>query len=769
MEIQLRKILVLCLWGLNFSFTTWADVNIASNKLEGTSSEKFKKLATAQWREWNLKFGLQGETDIHLESLGSTHEFSGKSSGNVIALNPNLEKDDLLRTFRHELAHVFLSQKCSTQTNSDEFLIQEVFAQWITRDYVTLAVKQKDFPFKRSAINYLSQNEYSGDRNKLENAVARLLMVDGKESRYQDYFKNLFKICTKDRSKMSSFFKKINEILKLENLPNKKSVIDFVLVDGLSNKVIKKSGKTETQFPIGSTLKPFLLGTVKKLSQPIYSRSDQSWACPAVPSEGSNRNWEWQEALRKSCNGFFIDHKFNNTDWLDFINTSKNLGIGLVNEDIAPNILQLIGLLNGVKLSLTEMVSIYRYLGVATPYVIDALKETPITGTVSQFGEADWFRKNAIAIKTGSVRSAYGVPLESWMVAIGPSVGKRPSFIAVIHGAGVGTSKLSEELYRRLRGERLLREMAQVQILGLVSPDRIVFLCERGKLLEENALGNVVFLKNKQISGHEAKEDHRYSCPDGKLIAEFPNRKGQKISRKYFGEVLISSIESTRHKGRFTPNHREQKARQGSRFILHTSRENYLKEVIGSEFPRGRSEVLRVLSEMAWKNHQHSPHEGRPVCDTTHCQLFGHGGEIPPTLDKKLSKNIKNNIMSKSDLLEDRWHFFYLGGERKWQKKISKKLIESKLDMINIRKIELRDQDIIITNSKGTENIQCELVRNQLNLLSCPNTAIQDKDSWLFTGNGEGHGKGINLEKANAMAAEGKTAKQIADFFKVSK
>jgi peptidoglycan hydrolase-like amidase len=52
------------------------------------------------------------------------------------------------------------------------------------------------------------------------------------------------------------------------------------------------------------------------------------------------------------------------------------------------------------------------------------------------------------------------------------------------------------------------------------------------------------------------------------------------------------------------------------------------------------------------------------------------------------------------------------------------------------------------------EIVSCEVFRNRLKLLSCPETIHQDvdKSTWVFSGIGEGHGEGISVAKARAQA-----------------
>jgi peptidoglycan hydrolase-like amidase len=57
----------------------------------------------------------------------------------------------------------------------------------------------------------------------------------------------------------------------------------------------------------------------------------------------------------------------------------------------------------------------------------------------------------------------------------------------------------------------------------------------------------------------------------------------------------------------------------------------------------------------------------------------------------------------------------------------------------------------------------CERLRSRLQLPSCP-TGIEARDSrFVFSGVGAGHGLGLDVEKARAQSAAGKSADAILD------
>jgi hypothetical protein len=52
-------------------------------------------------------------------------------------------------------------------------------------------------------------------------------------------------------------------------------------------------------------------------------------------------------------------------------------------------------------------------------------------------------------------------------------------------------------------------------------------------------------------------------------------------------------------------------------------------------------------------------------------------------------------------------------------------------------------------------------VQRALALPSCPASVRHDTDGWRFDGVGEGHGLGLDVERARALSADGRGAEAI--------
>jgi SpoIID/LytB domain protein len=80
-----------------------------------------------------------------------------------------------------------------------------------------------------------------------------------------------------------------------------------------------------------------------------------------------------------------------------------------------------------------------------------------------------------------------------------------------------------------------------------------------------------------------------------------------------------------------------------------------------------------------------------------------------------------------------------------------------------IRSITKEEGQIAMIERDGERHtLPCETFRNGLNLLSCPKTISRLADGgWMFAGEGEGHGQGLQLIQANVLAAQGRSYEEI--------
>lgn len=86
-------------------------------------------------------------------------------------------------------------------------------------------------------------------------------------------------------------------------------------------------------------------------------------------------------------------------------------------------------------------------------------------------------------------------------------------------------------------------------------------------------------------------------------------------------------------------------------------------------------------------------------------------------------------------------------------------------EILDIRRERTRNGELNIHLLYPTseEVVPCEVFRNKLKLLSCPERIRHDsnKGLWTFEGIGEGHGQGLSVEKAQSLAQGGQSALAI--------
>lgn len=115
---------------------------------------------------------------------------------------------------------------------------------------------------------------------------------------------------------------------------------------------------------------------------------------------------------------------------------------------------------------------------------------------------------------------------------------------------------------------------------------------------------------------------------------------------------------------------------------------------------------------------------------------------------------------------------FAIGGERDWSVESSEGEIGRALGLSQaVYSIQrnLNQGTVQVTmgrEGKGVRRVfQCEKFRNLLHLPSCPLVAEHSGATWTFKGRGAGHGFGIDLTRADRMAAEGLSSPQILKSF----
>ena len=210
----------------------------------------------------------------------------------------------------------------------------------------------------------------------------------------------------------------------------------------------------------------------------------------------------------------------------------------------------------------------------------------------------------------------------------------------------------------------------------------------------------------------------------------------------------------------------------GNEVILRTDPETYADAVLSSEAQDLHGESQKALrAAIVWNgihgNHRHP--ETSSLCDSTHCMVFqgqtsGQAGKPPGKTDLPLLK-LLDELAGQKKL---DWLPFSEGGIEKWERQTSfaeLKQLVNEPTILDLRRERTRNGDILIhlLYPESEERVPCEVFRARLKLPSCPESIHSDtaNSAWIFHGIGKGHGQGLSVDKARALAKSGRNAAAI--------
>lgn len=697
---------------------------------------------------------------LQLTSQRNLPGLSARYRSNTIEISERISRHSFIPVLRHELAHAFFEKACGDRSYAMA-LLSEAFSLWAGEHTDPVVRPNQYFTYASAARAWLSERSVSslGQTAKEQEALAKVLFAGGMKDRWDHFFRDLLARCQESSFSIADTAHQFRSVLNQNLRPTIPKKIDFLIVEGYSHLLLNSRGEIARRHPVGSILKPTFFPLVPSLMSNRLSRNSLEWNCPR--RELSQREWTWQEALVKSCNGFFLDFSPSSGPlWEPWSNL-----IRVVSPLVPKTMEERVGLQPKVRLSLKDVIALYQWLHRAAPYVTEVLDDTAVGGTLATAAGSSWFVQEGVSLKTGSVRDMYGTPHHSWIVATGRrDENGDPAYFAALHASGAGTQNLLVEL-RRLIQSSLQHppRRVEVQILGLVPSNTVRLSCAG----EEPMLAKLESDDWKLIPNQSMipQNGARYVCPTGSTELTFPKTATDNVKRKYAGTLRISEPEGLLVASTLPTRPKMAKARRGSRFILETSERDYLVEAILSEFPQGHTELLKALA-LVMKNNVRFPRHGqRPICDTTHCQAFGQGGAVALSLRKRVEAIVKSVTDVDFALVEKRrWLPFSLGGSSPWTVKIGDRAIRRLLGMESpVLSVERRPngQVQVETQSGQAAVISGETFRNQLKLKSFPTQIRKVRNGWLFEGLGEGHGIGLSLLSANAWAGQGASFEMI--------
>ncbi len=641
-----------------------------------------------------------------------------------------LDEQELI-ALRHEIAHQFLWAACPAA--SQDALFHEAFAlatsgemtYWADGPYLSLSQAKQQL-----------ETSPSLDRQSARRALARLLAETSAEYGLAKPQSNhpltrRLKICAGNSrwpGKMTP-----GEIASLQT-PSGNAL---VLLSRHSGEILFAEGDYDWPMPFGSTLKPFFVagaGDLKKAPQLKIDSNRVEWKCTLAPISTMNI----QTALLRSCNGYFLDwaskkHSlFSFGPWQGVL-----LAAGLSSSP--QNAAQAIGLQSNLTISPLGLAEAYRILAQARPEVIEILQKNISSGTLAGIPKAKTLQ--GLAIKTGTVRNAESQPVIGWMVAVDTD------WVLVMAQKNRQPRDFVVEFSRtiiRARNQSGARA-AKVQVFALAEGSIYARCPGNGVLIKSDT--PVLIKKEKHLLNSLLKEGP-IICMGSPWKIKLSHEKKE---REYAG-IFSKSPFLTKMRKKYADGAQGKAllARRGSETIFRTTMRRYAAGVLAAEDSQIVGEPRAALLRIVAQNHDHSRHWPRPVCDTTHCQVF-HGTASPRAGD---ANALEIPISHKKG-----WIPFSKGGNQPWIKTRSRASVEK---ILNLGK---RGQLVSLAFYQGkvifrwTEfsrmepyeeeaHCSCEFFRSALKLPSCPSTGSIGKQDIDFRGTGAGHGMGLDVERA---------------------
>lgn len=338
--------------------------------------------------------------------------------------------------------------------------------------------------------------------------------------------------------------------------------------------------------------------------------------------------------------------------------------------------------------------------------------------------------------KTGTVADARGNPLVGHLMVAWPA--RAPALLAVFRGLGVNGASTLHQASKLLEewSTRYPVEYGRARVRLLPNAPRAAWeVRDECPSFERPALRN----RTQRVS----------TCGQFRIVSNVPGSRPER---------LVSGIVES------SPD--------GGQVVLETDSETYADAVLAAEAQALKGEAARALrAVIVWNGtHGGDRHEdSSSVCDTTHCMVFlGDLPERPPkragATDAKLLRRL-DDYASGARL---NWLPFSKGGDEKWERSIPSgelSALASEPAILDIRRERARGGAVTIhlVYPANEEVLACEPFRNRLKLLSCPDTIRYDAaaNAWIFRGIGQGHGEGLSVERAGALAESGYGAEAI--------
>lgn len=720
----------------------------------GTADATIQKMASEFWfseeQSWKV---LPKDQDLSVEYSLISAKHVARTHGNKIVLNKYTLPEDREFVIKHEVSHIFLSSYCPKVT--DPF-IHELFAYWRSGDYQRLLYGQKQIYMKSEAIKLIQSNGTFDSAKAI--ATVRLIneLVNKEKSVIlTSWFRDIFKNCNNvDFSGKPLLLQNqfIASIQQTDAIQGAVGETGFVLFDSVANEIIEFDGNWKKRQSVGSILKPFLISFFQDVKNSKTKKNTLEWNCG-----DKNKNhvkWNYKKALNHSCNGFFLESTYPSEEIENYLRVLNSI-TGLTYSAKWLNAADLIGLWPGIKMNLLDVAKIYDYIVERDPQTIRVLKQTSISGTLSDLPESKWFSQNGVALKSGTTTRLDLSVEAGYLVAIF-NIESAPK-IAVFYKSGTRPAELIPELKNRLVKYLNFKDSkAQVQVLSSFNQKILNITCPTLVLKNDQMVSsNILALSDKSIY------TTRFSC----IGAAFEVTGQDKTLRRLYGDLSFQKVRglAINSAGRSEKNIRTQ---IGSQIILNTTESHYMKSVFFSESLNHRLELKKALLLVIKNNLGYWKNKNKPICDTTICQVFNLNYEQVTDSQKKWLTQLILDLGNKN-LGSQKWLEFSLGGQKEWEQTISKLSIAEFLRTslkAELSGKKINDTFSFIVDDKEIYRHPCENVRGYFKLKSCPSSLDKkENEEYIFRGRGEGHQRGMELTEANQMAMQGFNFDQIIE------
>lgn len=344
--------------------------------------------------------------------------------------------------------------------------------------------------------------------------------------------------------------------------------------------------------------------------------------------------------------------------------------------------------------------------------------------------------KERILSKTGSTSNAQFKPYYGHVLYVWPK--DNPQYLAIFRQQGVNGFKVAEKSYSFLNNfiqNHVTKDNKYTP--GIVKVDLYSRLLKKDiKISSDCSTYFTNWYKNKTLFS---------------LCGSFNLEDSFRVGKN---KMVLGGIE-----------------RVDEKILLLTDPLSYTNAVNIAEDDKIRGEARSAFRSIIYWNSIYSD-KRNPICDTTKCMVYlGNSSSDLLNINRlKKEESIDYKLINYFNELNlnNKWLMFSKGGVEKWEKNMSEKMLNNNLKtdlILDIQRFIVNQTQvkIHIQYPNSEDILSCETFRNRLKLPSCPERIKYNfnKKEWFFSGIGEGHGLGFNLELNKLKSEKGSLALEL--------